>query len=48
MMNKIEKNFFVFEIIGYDIVTLSCLYQEENTCHWHSLCWEAVLRFSYL
>ena len=38
MKKKIQKNFFVFEIIESDIVALSCLYQEENTCHWHSVC----------
>ena len=38
MMNKIEKNFFVFEIIASDFVALNCLYQEENTCHRHLVC----------
>ena len=38
MRKKIEKKFFVFEIIGSDIVGLSCLYQEEKTCHRHSVC----------
>ena len=38
MKKKIQKKIFFFEIIGSDIVALSCLYQEENTCHWHSAC----------
>ena len=37
MMNKIEKKFFVFEILACDFVALNCLYQEENTCHRHSV-----------
>ena len=33
MNKKIEKNFFVFEIITSDFVALNCLYQEQNTFH---------------
>ena len=38
MTKEIEKKFFVFEIIGSNFVALNCLYQEENTCHRHSVC----------
>ena len=38
MEKKIEKNFFVFEIITSDFVALKSLYQEQNTCHWDSVC----------
>ena len=38
MKKKIEKKRFVFEIITAEFVTLSCLYQEENTCYRHSVC----------
>ena len=31
MKKKIEKMFFVFEIITSDFVALNCLYQEQNT-----------------
>ena len=31
MKKKIEKKFFVFEIITSDCVALNCLYQEQNT-----------------
>ena len=38
MKKKIEQKFFVFEIIASEYVELNCLYQEENTVHWHSVC----------
>ena len=31
MKKKIEKKFFVFEIITSDFVALNCLYEEQNT-----------------
>ena len=45
MKKKIQKKFFGFEIITSEFVALNCLYQEENTYHWHSVCQETVLRF---
>ena len=45
MKKKIQKKRFVFEIITAEFVALSCLYQEENTCHRHSVSWETVVRF---
>ena len=45
MKKKIEKYFVIFEIIASEFVALNCLYQEENTCHRHSVCYETVLRF---
>ena len=38
MKKKIEKKFFVFEIIRSEFVALNCLYQEQNTYHQHSVC----------
>ena len=38
MKKKIEKKFFVFEIITSELVALNCLYQEQNTYHRDSLC----------
>ena len=38
MKKKIEKKFSVLEIIASEFVALNCLYQEENTCHRHSVC----------
>ena len=38
MKKKIQKIFFVFEIITSEFVALNCLYQVENTCHRYSVC----------
>ena len=38
MKEKIEKKLFVFEIITSEVVALNCLSQEENTCHWQTVC----------
>ena len=38
MKKKIQKKFFVFDIITSDFVALNCLYQEDNTCNRHSVC----------
>ena len=38
MKKKIQKMFFVFEIIKSEFVALNCLYQEQNTCHRDSVC----------
>ena len=32
MQKKIEKKFFVLEIIASELAALSCLYEEENAC----------------
>ena len=45
MKKKIHKKRFIFEIITSEFVVLNCLYQEENTCHRHSVCYETVLGF---
>ena len=37
MQEKIEKKFFVFEIIESELVALNCLYSEENACHQQSM-----------
>ena len=38
MKKKIQKKFFVFEIITSEFVALKFLYQEQNTYHRDSLC----------
>ena len=38
MKKKIEKKFFLFNIIPSEFVPLNCLYQEEKTCHRHLVC----------
>ena len=45
MEKKIQKKFFVLEIITSEFVALTSLYQEQNTYHRHSVCQETVLRF---
>ena len=35
---KIEKKSVVSEIIGCELVALSCLDKEDNTCHRQSMC----------
>ena len=37
MKKKIKKKFLVFEIIASEFVALNSHYQEENTCHRHSV-----------
>ena len=46
MQRKYQRNIFVLDIIASELVALSSLYEEENTCHRHSVCQETVLRFS--
>ena len=38
MKKKIQKKFLFFEIVTSEFVPLNSLYQEENTCHRHSVC----------
>ena len=38
MREKIYKNLFVFKIIASELVALNCLYEQEITCHQHSMC----------
>ena len=45
MRKKLRKNFFIFEIITSELIALNCLFQEENTCHRHSVCYQTILRF---
>ena len=42
---KIEKKFFVFEIVGSEFVPLNCLCEEDNAFHWLSMCQPTVLGF---
>ena len=35
---KIQKKFFVSEIIASELVSLNCLYEEEDTCHRQPMC----------
>ena len=38
MQQKIEKKFFVSEIIAYELVSLNCLSEEEDTFHQQATC----------
>ena len=38
MKKKMQKKFFVCKIITSELVALNCLYKEQNTCHWDSVC----------
>ena len=38
MDKKIEKNFALSELNASDLVALNSLHEEDNTCHWESLC----------
>ena len=44
MRNKFGKGFFISEIITSELAVLNRLYQEENICHWQSMCRETILR----
>ena len=35
---KIQKKFFVFEIIASELVALNCLYSADNAYHGQSIC----------
>ena len=37
MQKTILKKFFAFEIIASENVEITCLFQEENTCHRQSV-----------
>ena len=37
MQKKIDKMFFVSEIIAFELAVLNCIYYEENTCHRQSI-----------
>ena len=38
MKKKMKKKFVIFEIIGSELVSLNCLYQEANNGHRPSVC----------
>ena len=38
MKKKIQKKFLLFKIIPSEFVALTCLKQEENICHRHTVC----------
>ena len=37
MQKKIEKKFFVFEIIASELIALNCLYMADNACYRQSM-----------
>ena len=45
MDRKIQKKFFVSEIMVSELVALNYLYREGNTCHRQSLCQQTVSIF---
>ena len=38
MQQKLEKKFFVSQIIATQLVSLNCPYQEQDTFHWQPMC----------
>ena len=38
MQQKTEKTFFVSEIIASELVSLNCLYEEQDTFHPQPMC----------
>ena len=44
MEEKVEKKFFVFQIIVTDLAAANSHYYKENTCHRQSMCQQTVLR----
>ena len=45
MQRKLEKKFFVSEIIVSEMVALNCLYKEGNTSHRQSMSEIKIIRF---
>ena len=45
MQQKIQKSFFVSEIIASELVSLNCLYEETDTFRRQPMCYKAVPRF---
>ena len=45
MQQNIEKTFFVSKVIAFELAAVNSHYCKENTCHWQSICEEAVLGF---
>ena len=45
MEKKIQKKFFLLEIIPSELAALNCLYQKDNTSDRHSMCQKVVLRY---
>ena len=46
MEQKSEKNFFVFKIIAFESGSTNVHILEQDTCHWHSICYQATLTFN--
>ena len=44
MQKKTKKKFLVSEIIAYELVSLNCSYEEQDSFHWQSMCYQAVPR----
>ena len=44
MQRKIDQKSFVSDIIVSELVALNGLYEEGNTCHRQSMCWQTVLK----
>ena len=38
MQQNIEKKFFVSQMPAFELVSLNCLYYEQNTFHWEPIC----------
>ena len=45
MEQKIEKKFFVFQIIAFELAITNYGYTEQDTCNRLSICQQTLLRF---
>ena len=46
MEQKIEKNFFVFQILAFELGGANSRHIENYTCHEHSICQKTPLTFN--
>ena len=45
MQQKVEKTYFVLQIIAFELVLLNCPYEEQDTFHQQPMCYQVVPRF---
>ena len=45
MEQKIQKKFFVFQIIAFELAVANCGNSEQDTCNWRSIRQQTPLRF---
>ena len=45
MEQRNEKKFLVLKIIAFELGSTNSRNPEQDTCHWQSICYQAILRF---